>query len=78
MIETSCIIEHLQAHHRGPNAWIPDGELSRRVRFLDRFFDLHRASPGVPSGVGCWHPAGWKVSRSRACTSSRGNEEPTT
>ena len=39
--ETSCIIEHLQAHHRGPNVWIPDGEAGRRVRFLDRFFDLY-------------------------------------
>ena len=41
VIETSCIIEHLQAQHRGPNAWIPDGELGRRVRFLDRFFELY-------------------------------------
>ena len=41
MIETTPIIEHLQAHHRGPNEWIPDGELGRRVRFLDRFFDLY-------------------------------------
>ena len=39
--ETSCIIEHLQAHHRGANVWIPEGELGRRVRFLDRFFDLY-------------------------------------
>ncbi|HEX5238459.1 MAG TPA: glutathione S-transferase family protein [Sphingomicrobium sp.] len=39
--ETSSIIEHLQAHHRGTNVWIPDGELGRRVRFLDRFFDLY-------------------------------------
>jgi glutathione S-transferase len=39
--ETSCIIEHLQAHHPGPNRWIPDGEAGHRVRFLDRFFDLH-------------------------------------
>ena len=39
--ETSCIIEHLQAHHRGPNDWIPGGDAGRRVRFLDRFFDLH-------------------------------------
>lgn len=39
--ETTCIIEHLQAHHRGANTWIPDGELGRRVRFLDRFFDLY-------------------------------------
>jgi len=41
VIETTPIIEHLQAHHRGPNEWIPDGELGRRVRFVDRFFDLH-------------------------------------
>jgi glutathione S-transferase len=41
VIETTCIIEHLQAHHRGSNTWIPDGELGRRVRFLDRFFDVH-------------------------------------
>jgi glutathione S-transferase len=41
VIETTCIIEHLQAHHRGTNTWIPEGELGRRVRLLDRFFDLH-------------------------------------
>jgi len=41
VLETTPIIEHLQAHHSGPNVWIPDGELGRRVRFLDRFFDLH-------------------------------------
>jgi glutathione S-transferase len=41
VVETSIIIEHLQAYHRGPNEWIPDGELGRRVRFLDRFFDLY-------------------------------------
>ena len=39
--ETTSIIEHLQAHHPGRNRWIPDGETGRRVRFLDRFFDLH-------------------------------------
>lgn len=39
--EATCIIEHLQARHPGPTTWIPDGELGRRVRFLDRFFDLH-------------------------------------
>lgn len=39
VIETTSIIEHLQAHHPGPNVWIPHGELGRRVRFLDRFFD---------------------------------------
>ena len=41
VIETTPIIEHLQARHPGPNQWIPEGELGRRVRFLDRFFDLH-------------------------------------
>ncbi len=41
VIETTCIIEHLQSHHPGKNRWIPDGELGRRVRLLDRFFDLH-------------------------------------
>ena len=41
IIETSCIIEHLQAHHRGANEWIPEGGAGRRVRFLDRFFDLY-------------------------------------
>ena len=47
--ETSCIIEHLQAKHRGPNDWIPDGEAGRRVRFLDRFFDLHIQGNMQPS-----------------------------
>src|SRR4051794_20353332 len=41
VIETPCIIEHLQAHHPGPTRWIPEGDLGRRVRFLDRFFDLY-------------------------------------
>jgi glutathione S-transferase len=41
VVETTCIIEHLQARHPGPNTWIPAGEHGRRVRFLDRFFDLH-------------------------------------
>lgn len=41
VIETTCIIEHLQARHPGSNHWIPDGELGRRARFLDRFFDLY-------------------------------------
>lgn len=39
--EATCIIEHLQAHHPGSTIWIPDGEEGRRIRFLDRFFDLH-------------------------------------
>ena len=47
--ETSCIIEHLQTYHRGPNAWIPDGEQGLRVRFLDRFFDNHIQGNFQPS-----------------------------
>jgi len=41
IVETTPIIEHLAARHPGPNRWIPDGALGRRVRFLDRFFDLY-------------------------------------
>ena len=41
VIESTPIIEHLQAHHPGPNVWIPDGDLGREVRFLDRVFDLY-------------------------------------
>jgi glutathione S-transferase len=40
VVESTCIIEHLDVHHPGRNRWIPDGELGRRVRFLDRVFDL--------------------------------------
>ena len=45
IIESSCIIEHLQMHHRGPNEWIPGGDLGLRVRFLDRFFDNYVHGP---------------------------------
>ena len=41
VFESPTIIEHLHAHHRGSNDWIPEGETGRRVRFLDRFFDLY-------------------------------------
>ena len=41
VFESSTIIEHLHAHHRGSNDWIPKGETGRRVRFPDRFFDLY-------------------------------------
>ncbi|NUT00876.1 MAG: glutathione S-transferase family protein [Sphingomonas sp.] len=41
VFESSTIIEHLHAHHRGTNDWIPEGEIGRQVRFLDRFFDLY-------------------------------------
>ena len=41
VVETTPIIEHLAACHPGPTRWIPEGALGRRVRFLDRFFDLY-------------------------------------
>lgn len=41
LFESTPIIEHLQACHPGPNRWIPDAAPGRRVRFFDRFFDLH-------------------------------------
>ena len=41
VVETTPIIEHLQARHPGPNRWIPDGALGRRGRVLDRVFDRY-------------------------------------
>ena len=41
VIETTCIIEHLQARHSAKTRWIPDGDEGRRARFLDRFFDQY-------------------------------------
>ena len=41
LFESTPIIEHLEARKGEPHRWIPQGELGRRVRFLDRFFDLH-------------------------------------
>lgn len=41
VVESTVIIEHLQARHPGRNRWIPDGETGRRVRFLDRVFDRY-------------------------------------
>ena len=41
IIETTPIIEYLDAHYPGDNRWIPPGEMEQRVRFLDRFFDLY-------------------------------------
>ena len=41
VVESTVIIEHLQARHPGPNRWIPEGETGRRVRFLDRLFDSY-------------------------------------
>ena len=64
--EVTCIIEHLQAHHRGPNVWIPDGELGRRVRFLDRFFDLYvqgNMQPAVDHALGKGYAYGEELGR---------------
>jgi glutathione S-transferase len=58
VIETTPIIEHLQAHHTGPSVWIPDGELGRRVRFLDRFFDLYVQGNMQPSVNHALRPEG--------------------
>lgn len=55
--ETTCIIEHLQAHHPGPNVWIPEGEEGRRARFLDRFFDLHVQTNFMPAVTNAFRPA---------------------
>src|SRR5687768_12403726 len=41
LFETTAIIDHLDAHHPGRHRWIPEGDIGRHVRFLDRFFDLY-------------------------------------
>lgn len=56
--ETSCIIEHLQVRHPGPNVWIPEGKEGRRARFLDRFFDLHIQGNMQPSVNHALRPPG--------------------
>lgn len=58
VIETTCIIDHLQAHHPGPNRWIPDGDLGRRVRFLDRFFDIYVMTNMQKAGLDVLRPEG--------------------
>jgi glutathione S-transferase len=58
VVESTPIIEHLQAHHRGPNEWIPEGDLGRRVRFLDRFFDIYVHNNMQKSGTDVLRPEG--------------------
>jgi glutathione S-transferase len=58
VFESTTIIEHLQAHHPGPNRWIPDGEPGRRVRFLDRFFDLYVMGNMQKAGLDVLRPEG--------------------
>ena len=44
--ESSIIIEYLQQHYPGKTRFIPgDPEQARKVRFWDRFFDLHLHTP---------------------------------
>ena len=45
LIESTPIIDYLDAHYPGPNSWIPRGEMEQRVRFLDRFFDHYVMTP---------------------------------
>jgi glutathione S-transferase len=68
--ESTPIIEHLQAHHAGPNRWIPDGDAGRRVRFLDRVFDLYVMGNMMKAGLDNLRPEGSRdpfgVARARA------------
>lgn len=58
IVETTPIIEHLHARHRGSNDWIPDGEAGRRARFLDRFFDLYVMNNMQKAGNDILRPEG--------------------
>lgn len=58
VVESTTIIEHLSAHHPGPNRWIPDGDLGRRTRFLDRFFDTYVMTNMQKAGLDVIRPEG--------------------
>lgn len=58
VVETTPIIDYLQAHHPGPNRWIPDGDLGLRVRFLDRFFDIYVMENMTKAGLDILRPEG--------------------
>ncbi|MCF2514700.1 glutathione S-transferase family protein [Sphingomonas sp. G124] len=60
VVESTPIIEHLQARHPGPNRWIPDGEQGRRARFLDRFFDTYVMGNMQKAGLDILRPEGCK------------------
>ncbi|WP_159015635.1 glutathione S-transferase family protein [Cognatiluteimonas profundi] len=46
VVEASCIIEYLQAHHPGPVRLIPDqADAALEVRMMDRFFDNYISTP---------------------------------
>ena len=58
VFESSTIIEHLHANYPGSNDWIPEGELGRHVRFLDRFFDLYVMGNMQKAGLDILRPEG--------------------
>jgi glutathione S-transferase len=58
VVETTPIIDYLQAHHPGPNTWIPDGDLGLKVRFLDRFFDTYVMNNMQAAGNDILRPEG--------------------
>lgn len=58
VVETTPIIDHLQAHHPGPNPWIPEGDLGLWVRFLDRFFDIYVMETMTKAGLDILRPEG--------------------
>ena len=60
VVETSCIIEHLQTYHRGPNTWIPEGRSGLRTRFLDRFFDFYVMNTATVAVTNAIRPEGAK------------------
>jgi glutathione S-transferase len=58
IFESTPIIEHLHAFHRGANDWIPAGDAGRRTRFLDRFFDLYVMTNMQKAGLDILRPEG--------------------
>ncbi|HSR64604.1 MAG TPA: glutathione S-transferase family protein [Xanthomonadaceae bacterium] len=46
ILEATCIVEHLDLHHRGAARLIPaDPDAALQVRMLDRFFDNYVSTP---------------------------------
>ena len=56
VFESTTIIEHLHARHRGSNDWIPQGDNGRRARFFDRFFDLYVMTNMQKAGLDVLRP----------------------
>ncbi len=57
--ESSMIVEYLAQHYPGPVTLVPDNaELARKVRGLDRFFDLYINDPMSKMVVDNFRPAG--------------------